>query len=137
MPTPFGLRRRLRRLLGEDVPPVSATPPSAPTPAPAPRARLTIVAPNGTEASCEAPVGSTLLAASAGVRRPIAAGCSDSTCGTCRCEVLEGADALSPQDSRERATLRENGYAPTWRLACRAELVGEAPVVRVRAFELV
>lgn len=137
MPTPFGLRRRLRRLLGEDVPPVTASPaPVAPVaPAPA-RARLTVVAPNGTEAACEAPAGSTVLAASAGLRRPLAAGCSDSTCGTCRFEVLEGGEGLVAQDSRERATLRENGYDASWRLGCRAEL-HEGAGVRVRAFELV
>ncbi len=137
MPTPFGLRRRLRRLLGEDVPPVTAAPATAPTAAEAApaRVRLTVVAPSGTEASCEAPAGSTVLAASAGLRRPLAAGCSDSTCGTCRFEVLDGGEGLTPQESRERATLRENGYDAGWRLGCRAELREGA--VKVRAFELV
>ena len=139
MPTPFGLRRRLRRLLGQDVPPVTAAPHDGASPIAAPgpaRARLTVVAPNGTEAACEAPAGSTVLAASSGLRRPLAAGCSDSTCGTCRFEVLAGGEGLSAQDSRERATLRENGYDAGWRLGCRAEL-GEGAETRVRAFELV
>jgi ferredoxin len=136
MPSPLGLRRRLRRLLGHEVPPVSANPaePAAAEERP-PRGQLTVVALDGTEAACEAPLGSTVLAASAGLRRPVAAGCSDSTCGTCRFEVLDGGAGLSPQDSRERATLRENGYDATWRLACRAELREGA--VKVRAFERV
>jgi ferredoxin len=137
MPTPFGLRRRLRRLLGQEVLPVTAAPPPSVEAAPRPaRVHLTVVAPNGSEASCEAPVDSTVLAASAGLRRPLAAGCSDSTCGTCRFEVLAGGEGLSPQDSRERATLRESGHDTAWRLACRAEL-REGAAVRVRAFELV
>ncbi|MEN9786594.1 MAG: 2Fe-2S iron-sulfur cluster binding domain [Pseudomonadota bacterium] len=131
MPTPFGLRRRVRRLLGWPVPPVGRAADPAPAATSIP---LSVTDPEGAEHTCEAPGGSTLLAASARLRRPIASGCADSTCGTCRVSVLDGAGHLSPQDDAERATLRAHGHPDTLRLACRAELRGGH--VRVRAHEV-
>lgn len=100
------------------------------------KASLVVVGPTGAEQSCEAALGSTLLAAAGALKKPISSGCSDSTCGTCRVEVLDGADVLSEQVARERATLKENGFPGTLRLACKAELVKQGSV-RVKAFELV
>jgi len=128
MPSPFGLRRRLKALFGIASAPVAAAPPP-------PKVSLTVVGPDGVEQSTDASVGATVLSASSRLRRPIASGCSESTCGTCRVEVLEGAGNLGEQTARERATLKENGYSPDWRLSCRAELVKDA--AKVRAFELI
>lgn len=133
MSTPFGIRRRLKRLLGIDPGPVTASSSTA-APAPAP-VGLTLVGPDGGEQSCTAAPGSTVLATSGKLRRPLASGCADSTCGTCRVEVLEGAEHLSPHDGRERATLRENGLPDAYRLACRTEIVSGS--VKVRGFELI
>jgi ferredoxin len=130
MPSPFGLRRRLKTLLGMDPGPVAAPPAAAPRPPPV---HLVLVGADGAEESCSGPPGSTLLALSGALRRPIASGCSDSTCGTCRVEVLDGVERLTPQDGRERASLSESGHPAHLRLACRAE-VGEG-TVRARAFE--
>lgn len=130
MPTPFGIRRRIKRLLGMPLDGAGSAEPAVET------ATLLVVGPTGAEQSCKAPVGSTLLAAAGALAKPIASGCSDSSCGTCRVEVLDGADALTEQATRERATLKENGFPTTLRLACRAEVTREA-TVKVKAFELV
>lgn len=130
MATPLGLRRRLRRLLGWPVPPVGAQAAAATSATCA----LIVEEPGGAVHACEAPVGSTLLAASGRLPRPVASGCADSSCGTCRVSVLAGAAQLSPQDEAERATLRAAGHPVDLRLACRAELRGDG--VRVRAHEV-
>lgn len=127
MATPLGLRRRLKRLFG--IPLGSAVEAVA-----APTVSLTVVSSKG-EQTAEAVPESTLMAISGRMKNPISTGCSDSSCGTCRVEVLEGADNLTGQDARERGTLKENGYPASMRLACRTELV--AGSAKVRAFELV
>ena len=66
---------------------------------------------------------------------PIASGCSDSSCGTCRIDILEGAENCSEAVARERATLKENGFPTNLRLACRTEIVS-AGTVKVKAYEL-
>jgi ferredoxin len=126
MPSPFGIRRRLKALFG-----MEATKTSVPD---VPKVALTVLGPNGTEEHVEAFIGSTIVGAGAKLKRPIATGCSESNCGTCRVEVLEGADGLSEQSAKERATLKDNNFPTEYRLACRAELVKGA--VKVRAFEL-
>ena len=125
MPTPFGVRRRLKRILGMDAA-ASAAPRAE-------RVAITVVGPKGEEQTGESPKGSTILAASGVLKRPIASGCADSTCGTCRVEVLEGGETLTKADARERATLKEGGFPITMRLACRVEIDGP---MKVRAFEL-
>ncbi len=128
MATPFGIRRRLKRLFGIPLDGASAAAPSEA------RVTLTVVSPKG-EQTDESIAGSTLLAISGRMKHPIASGCSDSSCGTCRVEVLEGAANLTDQEARERGALKENGYPTTLRLACRAELVSGS--ARVKAFEVV
>jgi ferredoxin len=128
MSTPFGIRRRIRRFMGW-----SAT--GAPE-AEAPKIEqitLTVIGPKSEEQG-QAPAGSPMVSASAVLKRPIASGCSDSTCATCRVEVLEGAENLSAQHPREKATLKQNGHPMTMRLACMCTI--ERGSVKVRAFEL-
>ena len=50
--------------------------------------------------------------------------CRGASCGTCRIEVLEGAEFLEPPDTNEREILALFADPPSRRLAC---------VVRVRA----
>lgn len=127
MPSPLGLRRRVKKLFGiETARPAAAAPVDAVT--------LVVVGPKG-EQTANGPAGSTVLAVSGRMRNPIASGCSDSSCGTCRVEVLEGAENLAPPDDRERATLRASGHPDHYRLTCRAELL--KGTAKVRAFELV
>jgi ferredoxin len=126
MPTPFGIRRRLKRLMGWDQPTATETVEE--------KASLQVVGPKGEEQQCAVAPGSTLLGASGNLKRPIASGCSDSTCGTCRVEVLEGGENLSSPHPRERATLKQNGHPTGLRLACVATL--EQGSAKVKAFEL-
>lgn len=128
MPTPFGIRRRLKRLFGMPLDGTASAEPAKP------KVTLTVSSPKG-EQTTEGEPESTLLALSGRMKNPIASGCSDSSCGTCRVEVLDGADALNAQDARERGTLKENGFPTTLRLACRAEL--HSGTVKVKAFEVV
>lgn len=127
MPTPLGIRRRVRRLLGLEVGAVTSQPRAT--------VELTLVGPSGAEETALVEAGSTILAASGRLKRPIASGCSDATCGTCRVEVLSGSENLSPQADAERAALAANGHPAAYRQGCRAEILAGA--VRARAFELV
>jgi ferredoxin len=127
MSSPFGVRRRLKALFGIESAPAAAAPERA-------KVQLTLVGPDGSEQTTEAFAGTSLVSASTRLKRPIATGCSESTCATCRVEVLEGAENLAPQSDREVNTLAENKHPTTLRLGCRAEVLGGA--VKVKAFEL-
>lgn len=128
--TPFKIRERLKNLLGL----APATPKEPPTPR---RKRepvtLILVDAEGNEQEHVGEAGYSPLYISGNMQKPIASGCNDSTCATCRIEVLEGAENLSPQDERERATLAEAGHSPELRLACRTEVL--KGTVKVRAHE--
>lgn len=128
MPSPFGIRRRIKRLLGRETPAAAAEAETA-------KVSLILIGPDGNEQRCQAPAGSSLLSASGALKRPVAAGCSDSTCGTCRVEILEGSENLSPQQPREKATLKQNGHPMNLRLSCITAL--EKETVKAKAFELI
>lgn len=128
MPSPFGIRRRLKKLLG-----MQAKAPAAQREE-IPKVQLVLVGPDGSEQHASADVGSSIVSATSRMKRPIATGCSDSTCGTCRVEILEGGDNVAEQSARERATLKDGGFPQTYRLGCRTELV--KGTVKARAFEL-
>lgn len=127
MATPFGIRRRLKSLFGMEEKPAAAQSTE--------KISLTVVGPNGEENTASAAAGSTILAASGNLRRPIASGCAQGDCGTCRVEVLEGSENLTEQTERERNTLASNKHPLSYRLACRTEI--EHGSCKVRAFELV
>lgn len=129
MSSPFGIRRRIKRLLGMPLDGQSAPAEEVV------KAQLVVVGPTGAEQQASVNAGVTLLQAGGALAKPIASGCSDSSCATCRVEVLEGAENLDEQTAKERATLKENGYPTTLRLACRAELLKGS--VKVKAFELI
>lgn len=128
MPSPFGIRRRLKSMLGMEAKAAAAPREEIP------KVDLVIVGPDGNEQAIKVDVGSSIVSASSRMKRPIATGCSDSTCGTCRVDILEGAENCVEQSPRERATLKDNGFPTTYRLACRTELVKGA--VKAKAFEL-
>ena len=126
MSTPFGIRRRIKRLLGMPL--------DGATGEVVQKATLVVAGPKG-EQSASVTVGQTILTAAGATSNPIASGCSDSSCGTCRIELLEGAELCSEGSARERATLKDNGYPTTLRLACRTEIVAPG-TVKVKAFEV-
>jgi ferredoxin len=128
MPSPLGIRRRLKRLFGMG----EAEAPKAPE---REKISVVVVGPDGAENTATTWAGASILSASGALRRPIASGCADSTCGTCHVDVLEGAENLTEQSARERATLKDANHPQTQRLACRAEVV--KGTVKVKAYELV
>jgi ferredoxin len=129
MPSPFGIRRRIKALLG-------ITPKAAPAAEPEPeKITLVILGPKGDEQTVTTYAGSTILGASGQLRHPIASGCSDNSCGTCHVEILEGADNLSEPSNREKSTLKQSNHPAGQRLACRTEILHGS--VKVKAFELV
>lgn len=129
MPSPFGIRRRIKTLLGIEAK-KAAEPEVEPE-----KITLHILGPKGDEQSVTTYAGSTILGASGQLRHPIASGCSDSTCGTCHVDILEGADNLSEPTARERGTLKDAGHPAGQRLSCRTEIL--KGTVKVKAFELV
>jgi len=125
--TPFKIRKRLKALLGLGQESEEARPPLRS------KVVLRVVDDGGMEQSFEGHEGDTVLFVSGNMEKPIGSGCNDSTCATCRVEVLDGAEYLSPQGDHECKTLRENQHPEHLRLACCAEILRDS--VHVRAFE--
>lgn len=65
-------------------------------------------------------------------RTPVLFSCRSGTCGTCRVEVLVGANVLEPPREDERETLAAFDAPPSHRLACRARLRGVGERMRLR-----
>ena len=128
--TPFGIRKRLKSLLGIDAP-GNAEPATAKKPKE--KVTLIVVDGAGEEQTYTGDAHMTPLYISGNMQKPIASGCNDSSCSTCRIEVLEGAENLSERDEREKQTLAANNRSPDLRLGCRAEIL--RGTVKVRAFE--
>lgn len=128
--TPFGIRKRIKSLLGMDAPQSEEAPV---TRKPKEKVTLILVDNNGEEQRYEGAAHMTPLYISGNMQKPIASGCNDSSCSTCRIEVLEGAENLSERDAREVQTLAANNRPAELRLGCRAEIL--RGTVKVRAFE--
>lgn len=124
--TPFGIRKRLKKLLGLGA---SSPPPSKPR---APRFAVRFVLPDGTEHEAKGKAGDPIARVSGRGPRPLATGCADTSCGTCAVEILEGADQVTPVSDHEAATRKANGIGDDLRLACTAAILGPGVVVGVR-----
>lgn len=123
--TPFGIRNKLKSLFGGG----SASPP--PKREEKPRYPVTFVLPDGSEYQADAKQYDSVVMASGRSAKPIATGCGDATCATCRVEVLEGAESLSSEDEHETATKKANGVDPSMRLACQVAVTGPGVKVRI------
>ncbi len=131
--TPFGIRKRLKALLGTGDGTSSRS--SAPPRKERAKVELAVLDGEGEEQVVSGSADDTLVFISGNLVKPIGTGCSDSTCATCRVEVLEGEDNLSAQEATERATLLANEHSEGLRLGCCTRLLqGSA---RVRAFEFI
>jgi ferredoxin len=141
--TPFGLRKKLQRLMGDGGPSEIITHP------------VTYLLPNGTEQIVEAEEGYNLLMASEQLPSPIGTGrraggaCPDGRCGACRVEIIDGRGLSSLKDfevqvmaehtagtsheGREREAAPPAG--PNTRLACQTRILG--PGGRVKVADLV
>lgn len=52
-------------------------------------------------------------------------GCTVGSCGTCRCEVLEGAENVDPVSDEEKETLEMVTDHPNGRLGCQLVVKGD------------
>ena len=117
--TPFGIRKRVKKILGLQKPPR----PEAPK---RPKYKVLFVLPDGNSYDAEAKEGDSLVLTSNRGAYPISQGCSDGTCGTCRVEVLEGHGALSQADGHEEETKNTMGMRDTeWYLNRYVQETGE------------
>ena len=123
--TPFGIRKKLKKLLGFDNGPKASSNP------PRPKYAVTFVLPDGQEYQEDAREGDSLVLASGRSENPISTGCMDSSCGTCEVIVLEGNDNLSPITSKETATKEANNIPPEHRLGCQTAVLGEGVKVKI------
>jgi ferredoxin len=123
--TPFNIRKLVKKLLGIDK---SGDDPSS---KPAARYSVTFELPDGSSYAIKARHEDSLVLASGRGAHPIATGCSDGTCGTCRVVVLEGGDQLTPATEHEARARRANGVPETERLGCQTLVLGEGVRVRI------
>ena len=55
--------------------------------------------------------------------------CRSASCGTCRCKVIEGMDALSEVEDDELDVLEVFGDGKDVRLCCQIQLIADEPVI--------
>ena len=122
--TPFGIRKRLKRLLGDG----RAKKPKRPE---VPRYSIKFVLPDGSNFEVSAKHGDSLVMASGRGPSPISTGCADSSCGNCQVEILSGGENLTPGDESESRSKAANQVPDARRLGCRAEVLGEGLEVRI------
>jgi ferredoxin len=122
--TPFRIRARLKKLLGRDAAPEPAR-------APTPRFTVTFELPDGSTFQTQAKQEDSLVLASGRGPNPIATGCSDGTCGTCRVVVLAGGDQLTPPTEHETRTKAASGVPADERLGCQTLVLGDGVRVRI------
>jgi 2Fe-2S ferredoxin len=86
----------------------------------------------GTAASVEAdvPDGGALVDVCDELRAPVPFSCKSANCGTCRVEVLEGAEELAPPSKEEQELLAILRAPAQVRLACRAQIKPGRPGLR-------
>lgn len=125
--TPFGIRKRLKKLLGLEAP---SPQPQAP---PAPRYEVKFELPDGTSYTAKGKSGDTLSRISGRGPRPLATGCADTSCGTCAIEILSGHDRITEASDHELNTKAANNVPDERRLACATAITGEGVVVKVFA----
>ena len=86
----------------------------------------------GAAITADAPTGGPLVDVCDEVGAPVSFSCRAGTCGTCRIEVLEGAEHFEPPQRDEQDLLDIFAAAPAHRLACQARLRTGSGAVLVR-----
>ena len=126
--TPFGIRKKLKSLLGLDGGSSASTTPKEQE---VPTYQVNFVLPDGSSYTAKAKEGDTLVMSSNRGPSPISTGCADGTCATCRVEVLMSHDQLTPETEHERTTKKNNTVAPEFRLGCQTGVLGEGIKVKI------
>ncbi len=72
-----------------------------------------------------APAGTRVIELSEKVGSGIVYGCREGDCGTCLCQVEDGAENLSPPTELEQQLLREHFAGKNQRIACQTQIVGD------------
>jgi len=124
--TPFKIRRRLKSLLGVE----NSSSSVEVTPA-RPSFDVTFDCPDGTSFVAAAKEGDSLVLAAGRGPQPISTGCMDSTCGTCRVDVLAGHEALTDATPHELKVKAEVGVPDAQRLGCQTGVFGHGVHVRI------
>ena len=100
------------------------------------RAQLIAESRDGRVVAMNVVAGTSFLAACDEYDAPIPFCCRSASCGTCRVEVLEGAEHLLPAEEDELHVLDMYGeLSSRVRLACQAKLCPIEVTVRFRALE--
>jgi ferredoxin len=86
----------------------------------------------GEDCLVEAPEGGRLVDVCDGATAPVPFSCRSATCGTCRVEIVEGADLLDPPEPSEEDLLAILGDPAHFRLACQARVKKGEGLVRLR-----
>ncbi|MCB9777131.1 MAG: (2Fe-2S)-binding protein [Alphaproteobacteria bacterium] len=124
--TPFGIRKKLKSLLGGGAPPAPDAPPR-------PSWDVKVTAPDGSEYTVKGKEDETLVAVTGRGAYPIMTGCAEGDCGTCRVEVITGMGSLSVETDREQRVKEANKVDPALRLGCQVRING--PGVHLRVFD--
>ena len=124
--TPLGIRKRIKQRLG--LKPSRATPPPRPA---VPRFDVRFELPDGTSYEAKGKAGDPIARISGRGPRPLSTGCSDSSCGNCAVEILDGKGQITPESDYELRTRQENLIPDGRRLACAAAITGAGVVVKV------
>lgn len=122
--TPFGIRKKLKSMLGLG----GSEAPAAPT---KPSYEVAITAPDGSQLKSQGKEGDTLVNVTGRTAWPIMTGCAEGECGTCRVEVLAGMDSLAPMSDKEERTRAANKIEGNWRLGCLVRVQGPGVAIRV------
>ncbi len=128
--TPFGIRKKLKSFVGLGGAPVKTDARKDETP----RYDVVFVQPDGKEFTVQAKKFDSLVMASGRGDYPVPTGCADSSCGTCRVEVLAGAESLAAADEHEEKVKAENKVPEHMRLGCQTAVTG--PGVKIQIIDL-
>lgn len=85
----------------------------------------------GPGARADVPEGGRLLDVCDDARAPVAFSCRSASCGTCRVDVIAGAEHLAPPSADELEVLALFEAAATVRLACQASVLPGPGVIQL------
>jgi adenylate cyclase len=86
----------------------------------------------GEDLEVEVPEGGPLVDVCDDARAPVPFSCRGASCGTCRIEVVQGAELFEPREPQEEDLLAIFGDPGHFRLACQAKLKKTDGFVRLR-----